>query len=291
MALVSLALASCMGSGYAEPDLDPSNSPYGNNEITETGVITIEQLKKDYQNVISNSSYILIDKDVKIKGIVTGNDIGGNIYNEVALQDETGALLVCINASGLYGYLPVGQEVLIDLKGLYIGGYGKQTEVGGVYTNTKTGAQSIGKVDRYLWDLHYKLIGSADASKVKAEDFDLDKATASSSKASYIAANEGKLMTIKGVSFAEADGKAVFAPSDGSVTLTANCANRTLKDNDGKNISSSNVIVRTSTYAKFANAALPTGQVDITGIFTRYRDTWQILVRNSDDITVSSVNK
>lgn len=290
MACVALAFASCMGSGYAEPDLDANKAPWGNNEIQETNVITIEQLKKDYASVISNSSYTQIDKDIKIKGIVTGNDIGGNIYNEVALQDETGALLVCINASGLYGYLPVGQEILIDLKGLYIGGYGKQTEVGGVYTNTKTGSQSIGKVDRYMWDLHYKLMGTADASKVKAETFDLSKATSSKTKADYLSANEGKLMTIKGVYFADANGKAVYAPSDGSVTLTANCANRNLKDANGKNISSSNVIVRTSTYAKFANATLPTEQVDITGVFTRYRDTWQILVRNTDDITKATNN-
>ena len=65
-----------------------------------------------------------VTEDVKIKGIVTGNDIGGNIYNEFSVQDATGALLVCVSQGGLFGYLPVGQEVLIDLKGLMLGGYG-----------------------------------------------------------------------------------------------------------------------------------------------------------------------
>ena len=284
MALVSLALASCMGSGYAEPDLDPNNAPYGNNEIKETNVLTIADLTAKYKSVINNSSYTKVEDDIQIKGIVTGNDIGGNIYNEVALQDETGALLVCINAGGLYGYLPVGQEILINLKGLYIGGYGKQPEIGGVYTNVKNGTQSIGKADRYVWEQHYKLIGSADASKVTPIEFDKSQA----GKDNYKLANASKLMTIKGVKFADAksDGSTVYAPDDGSVKLLANCANRDLTDANGKRIG--NVVVRTSTYAKFANASLPTETVDITGIFTRYTngstDTWQILLRTSDDV-------
>ena len=51
---------------------------------------------------------------------------------------------------GLYGSLPVGQQVLVSLKGLIIGGYGMQPEIGGIYTNTKTGAQSIGSMTRYI---------------------------------------------------------------------------------------------------------------------------------------------
>jgi hypothetical protein len=43
-------------------------------------------------------------------------------------------------------------------------------------------------------------------------------------------------------------------------------------------------VVRTSTYADFANKTLPQGEVDITGIFTRYNDTWQVLIREESDI-------
>ena len=87
-----------------------------------------------------------------IKAVVTGNDISGNLYNEVAVQDATGAILVKINGSGLYGYLPVGQDILIDLKGLYIGGNGKQAEIGGVYTNNKNGNTAVGNIDRATWE-------------------------------------------------------------------------------------------------------------------------------------------
>lgn len=275
MAFAALLFASCMGDGYAEPDL--SSTPIGNNEIKEGNVITIAQLKSDYSSQISSKQFVTIDKDVQIKGIVTGNDFGGNLYNEVCLQDETGGILVCINANGLYGTLPVGQEILINLKGLYIGGYGSQAEVGGVYTNTSTGAQSIGKVDRYIWEQHYKVIGLANAEKAESmvEEFDQSKIK----DADYLKNCSGKLMTIKGVTFVNNDGKTVYAPDEKGVKDNSNCVNRNLKG-----ISSSSMVVRTSAYAKFANNTLPTGPVNITGIFTRYNNVWQILIRTIDDV-------
>ena len=275
IALVCTLFASCMGEDYASPNFD--GSPYGNNELKETNVLTIQQLKDKYSNVINNSSMEEVTEDIQIKGIITGNDIGGNIYNEVSLQDATGALLVCIAQGGLYGPLPLGQEVLISLKGLMIGGYGQQPEIGGVYTNTKTGAQSIGRMTRYLWNSHYKLIGKADPARAEAlmETFDISQM----SNANYLAAHCGKLMKIKGVTLKDADGKKVYAPDDGSVALTANCANRAFSG-----IDQNSLVLRTSTYADFANTIMPQGEHDIVGIFTRYRNTWQILLRTIDDV-------
>lgn len=276
--LLGSLMASCMGADYADANLDADNPPYGNNALEETEVLTIQELKEKYQSVISNSDYTQILEKIQIKGIVTGNDEQGNIYQEISLQDSTGALLVCVAASGIYGYLPVGQEILVDLDSLYIGGYGQQCEVGGVYTNTSTGAQSIGRTDRYTWQKHFKLIGTADTNKANdlLEEFDKSKMTNSS----YLSENCGKLMTISGVTLKEADGSAVYAPDDGSVSLTANSVNRNFKE-----YSSSNLVLRTSTYADFAKAVMPTGKLNITGIFTRYRNTWQILIRSTDDVS------
>lgn len=278
LALICTLFASCMGEDYAEPNL--SEPPYGNNELTESGVVTIAQLKQKYAGVISSSSMVEVTEDVKIKGVVTGNDIGGNIYNEFSVQDATGALLVCVSQGGLFGYLPVGQEVLIDLKGLMLGGYGQQLEIGGVYTNTKTRAKSIGRMSRYLWSTHYKLIGHADLKKAEAllEEFDIDKLR----DANYLEANAGKLMRLSGVKLKDANGTAVYAPDDGSVTLTANCANRAFVG-----YSASYLVLRTSTFSDFANTAMPTELIDVTGIFTRYRNTWQILLRTIDDVQLT----
>ena len=285
MAFAALLFASCMGDSYADPDdtetIKVPVSPYGNNKLTEDNVITIAQLKSDYaKNIASNTAFTKIDKDIKIKGYVTGNDIGGNLYQEVSVQDETGALLVCINAGGLHGYLTPGQQILIDLKGLYIGGYGKQPEIGGIYTNLKTGATSIGKMDRPTWQQHYKLIGESDAKNIEPAEFDLSKV----SDAAYMEENAGKLMVLKKVSFKDADGKTVFAPND----ATTNCY--LVDATTGKNIGTSSLVVRTSGYAKFANQVLPEGAYNITGIFTRFDNTWQILLRDIDDLEQTTLS-
>ena len=268
----------CMDDDWDTPNAETLNKAYGNQEIAETNVITIGSLKEQYASVINASpnSYEQITEDVQIKGRVVGNDIGGNIYNEVSIDDGTGAILICISQGGLFSYLPVGQEIVVDLKGLYIGGYGKQAEIGMPYTNAK-GNSYVSRMSRILWNKHFKLTGTADASKVVAEEFDLSKRT----KEEYFTANNGKLMTIKNVEFTNADGKTTFAPSDEKDA--ANSVNRGLSQN-GKPIATSSIVVRTSSYADFAAKQLPTGKLNITGVFTRYRTTWQILIRDERDI-------
>lgn len=268
----------CMDDDWDTPNAEALNKAYGNQEIAETNVITIGSLKEKYESVInaSTNSYKQITEDVQIKGRVVGNDIGGNIYNEVSIDDGTGAILICISQGGLFSYLPVGQEIVVDLKGLYIGGYGKQAEIGMPYTNAK-GNSYVSRMSRVLWNKHFKLTGVADASKVVAEEFDVSKRT----NEEYFTANNGKLMTIKNVEFTNADGKKTFAPSDEKDA--ANSVNRGLSQN-GKAIPTSSLVVRTSSYADFAAKQLPTGKLNITGVFTRYRTTWQILIRDERDI-------
>lgn len=268
----------CMDDDWDTPNAEALNKAYGNQEIAETNVITIGSLKEKYESVInaSTNSYEQITEDVQIKGRVVGNDIGGNIYNEVSIDDGTGAILICISQGGLFSYLPVGQEIVVDLKGLYIGGYGKQAEIGMPYTNAK-GNSYVSRMSRVLWNKHFKLTGVADASKVVAEEFDVSKRN----KEEYFIANNGKLMTIKNVEFTNADGKTTFAPSDEKDA--ANSVNRGLSQN-GEPIPISSIVVRTSSYADFAAKQLPTGKLNITGVFTRYRTTWQILIRDEKDI-------
>ena len=278
LAMAGAIFSSCMGSDYADPSID--ETPYGNNEIQTTNLVTISQLKNEYKTLIQNSAFTQITTPMQIKGIVTGNDKGGNLYQEISVQDSTGAILVAVSASGIYGYLPEGQEVLIDVDSLYIGGYGQMPEIGGIYTNTSTGAQSIGRMDRYTWQKHFKIIGEADTTKLSSMTQTFDPSQMGN--ANYIWNNAGKLMTIKNVSFRDGNGIYVFAPNDGSVSLTSNCANRGFK---GYN--TSDICLRTSTYADFANDTIPTYSCNVTGVFTIYNksyNTWQILARSLKDI-------
>lgn len=278
LAFLALTLGSCMGDSYADPDLTDKvpAAPYGNNSLKEKNVISIADLKTQFATVIANSSYKLIEKDMMIKAVVTGNDVSGNIYNQVSVQDASGAIIIAINGSGLSGYLPVGQEILVNLKGLYIGSYKKLPQIGGVNTKISDGTLSMGKIERAVWNQHFKILnpGEADASTVEPEVFDLTKLTDNA----YMEANVCKLMTLKKVKFASANGTNVWAPKDTNTSLEL------IDAETGKRISSSNLVVRNSGYSKFANEVVPQGVFDITGIFTRFGDTWQIVLRNTDDL-------
>ena len=279
LAFLALTLGSCMGDGYADPDLTEKvpAAPYGNNSLREKNVISIADLKTQFATIInSDNGYKLIEKDMMIKAVVTGNDVSGNIYNQVSVQDASGAIIIAINGSGLSGYLPVGQEILVNLKGLYIGSYKKLPQIGGVNTKLSDGSLGMGKIERAIWNEHFKILnpGEADASTVVPEEFDLTKLT----DAAYMDANVGKLMTLKKVKFASANGKNVWAPDDTNTSLEL------IDAETGKKISSSNLVVRNSGYSKFANEVVPQGVFDITGIFTRYNNTWQIVLRSTDDL-------
>lgn len=279
LAFLALTLGSCMGDGYADPDLTDKvpAAPYGNNSLREKNVISIADLKTQFATTInSDNGYKLIEKDMMIKAVVTGNDVSGNIYNQVSVQDASGAIIIAINGSGLSGYLPVGQEILVNLKGLYIGSYKKLPQIGGVNTKLSDGSLGMGKIERAIWNEHFKILnpGEADASTVVPEEFDLTKL----SDAAYMEANVCKLMTLKKVKFASANGTNVWAPDDSNTSLEL------IDAETGKKISSSNLVVRNSGYSKFANEVVPQGVFDITGIFTRYNNTWQIVLRSTDDL-------
>ena len=270
LALLCGLFASCMNGDWDEPD--NTQAPFGNNSLTESNPITIADLIKKYPNVFASTDQNKeITEDIQIKGRVTGNDLGGNIYKQIILQDNTAAIIIAVNEGGLFGHLAEGQEILVDLKGLYIGGYRKMPEIGYPYNGN-----SIGRMQKDIWEKHYKLIGSPDTTVIKAVDFNSIKGDMND--------NCGKLVTLKGVTFSSADGKATFTTG----SSVGNAVNQTL-DSYG-----SNVVIRTSTYADFAAMILPYDtnakkklSTDITGIATRYNNTWQILIRKTSDIKVN----
>lgn len=276
---------SCMDDDWNDPTGEVA--PYGNNDIVEDDakMISIKELKAKTVDLIPSSQAndtVRITEDWQLKVRVTGNDIQGNIYNQIAVQDESGeGLLICIQKGGLFGFLPVGQEILVNLKGLYIGIYGNNVQIGVPYTNT-SGRTFPSRMNINVWNEHFKILGAADASKVVPEKFDVSKLK----DVAYVKSHRGKLMTLENVEMDKADGKLAWASE--ADKDAGNGVSRTVKIN-GK--AQSLMVVRSSTYADFAAKAMPTGKVNLTGIFTvyatnpsKYGYTWQILLRSDSDI-------
>ncbi len=239
---------------FRNPNDLPYGYPFGNNTIIEDNVISIADLKNKYSSVISSSQSALIEDDIKIKAVVSANDSESGLSNAVALQDETGGILVSISDNGICGYLPVAAEILVDLKGLYIGGYGEMPQIGAPYNNT------IGRMNKYVWQDHFRILSDPEEGRVVPKIINSESEITDE----YL----GTLITLKNVSFHGADGKTVFAPDQGSSYVE-----RYLNEYP------TNYVIRTSAYyAKYANDIMPEGKVDLTVVLTRYRDTWQFLI-------------
>lgn len=290
MALVmGLGLTSCMDDDWKAPSGD--TPAYGNNTLQEKNVVSIAELKEKYgitKDMINDT--VRIDDGIQIKGVVTGNDAEGNIYNEIALQDETGGILVCIAQGGLCGQMQVGQEVLIDLGGLYIGAYRSQPQIGVPYTSTSaSGAKSTypSRIARAEWQTRFKLIGKPDATKLVAKEFDYESLKGNETELYKYA---GCLVKATGVGFAKADGKTTYAPKSEGASTGYGVMRAFKNMTTGKDYTTNEFGVRTSCYSDFAAEKLPEGKLTVTGILTcyksqtRYNATAQILMRQQSDV-------
>lgn len=290
MALVmGLGLTSCMDDDWKAPSGD--TPAYGNNTLQEKNVISIEDLKTNYgitKDMINDT--VRIDDGIQIKGVVTGNDAEGNIYNEIALQDETGGILVCIAQGGLCGQIQVGQEILIDLGGLYIGTYRSQPQIGVPYTSTSSsGAKSTypSRIARAEWQTRFKLIGKPDATKLVAKEFDYESLKGNETELYKYA---GCLVKATGVGFAKADGKTTYAPKSEGASTGYGVMRAFKNMSTGKDYTTNEFGVRTSCYSDFAAEKLPEGKLTVTGILTcyksqtKYKATAQILMRQQSDV-------
>lgn len=299
LALVAVfATTSCMDDDWKDPNSE--TSPYGNNSIQETNVVSIAKLKNTYgpkQKDEINDTVRIAD-GTQIKGIVTGNDVEGNIYSQISIQDESDkpGIIISVAQGGLSGQLQIGQEVLINVGGLYYGTYRSQPQLGVAYHDSSKDQNYPSRISRADWQNRFKIIGKPDASKIKVQVFSTNPDTSKGelNVADLLDADvaykyAGCLVTLKGVEFAMGDGKTTLAPEDEGKTLGYGVT-RYFKGYDKTN---KQIGIRTSCYAEFAANLVPQGVVDVTGVLScykssaKYNHTVQLALRRFSDIKAS----
>ena len=286
-----VGFAACEGD-WDTPDMTPP--PYGNNDIAidDSRCVSIGELKEQYFSAINNSTFERITDDKLLRCTVIGNDIGGNIYKQIIVQDATGAMVVGINTTGLFAYVSVGQQLLIDLKGLCIGGYGQQTQLGDEYNG------SIGRMSAEMWEQHVRILPTHDMSQVDTIDFfsvaqsDINRYSGNLVKLENVTIGDAGRVTYVNASGKTVEKEMTFAPekdgTDYTASLTYNGSTNGYVHHTLNNASTNDLLLRTSTYAKFASLPIPTEPVTLYGIATRYRNTWQILIRAEEDIVIEN---
>ena len=130
--LLLVSMLAAVFSGCMDHHDDPTNYTYGNPAVGEANT-TIADLKTKYAGIVSSNKAEEVQEDLVISGVIVGDDESGNIYKNLYVNDGSGTLVVGINATGLYAFLPVGQKIAINCKGLYVGGYGSMAPLGALY--------------------------------------------------------------------------------------------------------------------------------------------------------------
>ena len=261
LALSLFTVTSCMND-FDEPDF--KEPPFGNNAIGEANT-TIAELKAKYASTISASGVKEVTEEIIIEGVVVADDATGNVYKQFIINDETGAIIIGVNDVGLYAMVPVGQRVRIDCKGLHVGGYGKMAQVGGLYEG------KIGRMAKSTFREHIRLVGAPTMVQPELVPEVIDDIYFTNENKENLA----KFVRLENVEITEANGTELWAPEELAYN---NVVERHIK------MGKTNLVLRMSTYADFANEAIPDGKLNINGVLTRYNDYWQFVISSTGDI-------
>ena len=229
-----------------------------------------------FANVLTKvtASVATYTADEAIEGYVISSDEGGNFYKKIYIQnaDKNQGLSVAIDKSGLYTEFPVGAKIQLRLKGLATQLNNSAIEVGyGTYTAPKSGRVRVGTMAEAIYKKHLFDTGER---KTVAE---LAKVSNSIQEVSTDA-HVDQLITLKGVHFpTDAVGKTLYDKNN----ALGNATNYKLTDANGKTI-----IFRTSSYAKFKDEKVPAGEVEVTGVLTKFNKEYQFMISNYADLVV-----
>ncbi|MBQ9436275.1 MAG: choice-of-anchor J domain-containing protein [Bacteroidales bacterium] len=202
------------------------------------------------------------DETFIVEAVVVSTDEGGNYYKSMVVQDATGGIEIELDRTGLYNDFPVGQKVYLICNGLVVGDYGGLYQMGWIYDG------SVGRINSQFIDKYLIRDGLPTQKDIPAP---IEITTAGG----LAPENVNRLVTLKNVVFEEAAMGQPFA-DDNAIT------NRNIASINGNKVT--NMVVRTSNYAKFRSTRVPSTPCDLTGILTLYNSTYQLMIRVKEDI-------
>ncbi len=252
--MLSLNFQSCVFEDFDAPNFD--------NLIDLQGNTTIAAVKALHT---VGSDPIAIPNGQILEAVVVGNDISGNIFKELYVQDATGGLVIRIDVNGLNGLYPVGTPVIIRLDGLYIGDFNTKFQLTVADGDRLPEAIMLGSILRAagpgeLVEVSPRLVTLAELE---------DNAT--------FQALQNTLIRIDGLQFVDGDAGAPFADVPGDRDL-----NRTLRDCNGNEI-----VTRTSRFSDFAGSSTPTGNGSVVALMDAFGTTRQLKIREVADFQLT----
>ena len=128
--MTAVVFTSCVDKDYDDietANVDPALTP----------THTIRQLQ---DSVPVDGAVIEIKTDIIIQGVVTGDDLSGNIYKKLILQQDSSGISIALDISNFHTEYPTGRRVFVMCKGLFLANHDGNIELG---TNS---ANPIGRI-------------------------------------------------------------------------------------------------------------------------------------------------
>lgn len=298
----ALALvASAMGFSSCQDHFDepnPDQAPVASMKANTT-IAELKQLawsdKDNYCNEIYTKEwYAAAEADrtdamktegthIIVSGRVVSSDFAGNCFKYIVLQDETGALNFSINSYNLYLQYRRGQEVLVDITGLYMGKYRGLLQVGFPSYNSSLVDPNDPNNQPYetsfmapeFFSRNKELNGwpnLADVDTIQVNSFaELDITPAGLRKW------QSQLVRFNNVEFVKSDLETLS-------TYHSSGETQQIRDAEGNTID-----IRTSGYANFWNMRVPEDKCDVVAILGYYVNLagsggWQLTLLDAASI-------
>lgn len=220
--------------------------------LSAGNIITIDSLRKIYTSFDST-----IVNDLSVYGTVTADEISGNLYKTIYIQDETAGILLKLTASSSHSFFE-GDRVRVSLKGTLISRYKNMIQLGNVNPEIHIIKQSKDN------SIAPKVVTIADLAIVGT-----------------YSPYQGQLVQINDVEFQCSEKCKTWANA-----VTQQDESRYLEDTTGNVI-----IVRSSGYASFANHELPMGKGSVIAIVSQYNTTVQLTIRTPNELTLYGARK
>lgn len=226
--------------------------------------ISIKDVKARY----TSGAPVAITDDAVIEGIVGGDDKSGNYYQQIAIQDATGGVLLRLAGNNLYNNYPVGRKVFVKLKGLYLGQYAGTLQFGGGVDSPYISQGGVTLLAVNLQDQH--LIKGALNQPLVPQVVDVSQLT-TNIQDKYVST----LIKLVGFEFAPGElGKNYADDNQSGNRIIQGCTNP----------STNKITLRTSNYSNFATLPVAQGNGDIIGIYSFFGSTKQFTIRDTTDV-------
>jgi hypothetical protein len=224
------------------------------------GTIKIDSIYKIYVNyylrpAIKPTQFFRFKNAVALTCTVTADETSGNIYKQIFVADETGALQIKLTQpGGLY----VGDEIKINLNNVTLNNIGRMIQLDSVDSETKIVKLSSG---------HHPVPEKLTMKQLLEKDAD------------GILIRQSRLILLDSVEFLAGDKGKTFADP-----ILKFSGDRTLLSLYGESVN-----VRSSGYANFADKTIPCSSGSLVAIAGQYNNEAQLTIRNFGEIRLTNV--